>query len=129
MMRGITLASNFGKIFERLIQQRALKDINMTDAQARGTKGRATVDHILALKEIINIAKSQNKQVILTFLDVTKAYDKAWLDAIMYVLRKQGIRTKLWHIIKNLNQNISTKIITKYGLTRYIKIKDSIRQG
>jgi len=28
----------------------------------------------------------REKTIYLTFLDVTKAYDKAWLDAIMYIL-------------------------------------------
>ena len=56
--RGITLASNIGKLFERLISNRVTPKINMTDAQAGGIKGRATVDHILILKELVNITKT-----------------------------------------------------------------------
>ena len=48
--RGITLASNIGKMFERLINNRINSEVNMSDAQAGGIKGRATVDHILILK-------------------------------------------------------------------------------
>ncbi len=44
--RGITLASNFGKVFERIINNRITRTINMTEALAGGQKGRATVDHI-----------------------------------------------------------------------------------
>ena len=36
--RGITLASNVGKIFERLVNNRIKPQINMTDAQAGGIK-------------------------------------------------------------------------------------------
>ena len=61
--------------------------------------------------------------------DVTKAYDKAWLDAIMYVMNKEGITTNLWTMIRKLNQNLTARIRTKDGLTRPIKIRDSIRQG
>ena len=61
--RGITLASNVGKMFERLINNRMVPRVDMTDAQAGGIKGRATVDHILVLKEIANIAKKQKKGV------------------------------------------------------------------
>ena len=127
--RGITLASNFGKLYERIINNRALKQINITDAQAGGRKGRATVDHLLVTKEIIQLAKVTRKPLYIAFLDVTKAYDKAWLDAIMYVMNKEGITTNLWTIIRNLNQNLTAKVRTKDGLTREIKIKDSIRQG
>ena len=127
--RGITLASNVGKLFERMVNNRATPMVNMTDAQAGGIRGRATTDHLLTLKEAINIAKSQRKQVYATFLDVTKAYDKAWIDAIMYVMYKRGLNTKIWSTIKKLNENFTATIQTKYGPTRKIKIKDSIRQG
>ena len=65
----------------------------------------------------------------MAFLDVTKAYDKAWSEAIMYVMHKEGIRDRHWYIIKKLNENITVKIKTKHGKTREIHIKDSIRQG
>ena len=41
--RGITLASNAGKLFERIINNRIAKKVRMSDAQAGGMKGRATV--------------------------------------------------------------------------------------
>ena len=127
--RGITLASNAGKLFERLINNRVVPNVEMTDAQAGGIKGRATVDHILVLKELTHIAKKRKEKLILTYMDVTKAYDKAWLDAIMYVLMNRGISTKLWKLVRELNTNLTTTIQTKYGPTRKIKITDSIRQG
>ena len=127
--RGITLASNTGKLFERLINNRMTPKADMTDAQAGGTKGRATVDHILVLKEMANIAKSNKQQLILTYMDVTKAYDKAWLDAIMYVLYNRGVKSNLWKIVKDLNSNLLTTVLTKHGPTRKIQITDSIRQG
>ena len=36
----------------------------------------------------------------MAFLDVTKTYDKAWLDAIMYIMHNEGIRDRHWSIIK-----------------------------
>ena len=59
--RGITLANNFGKLYERILNNRVLKLINITDAQAGGKKGRATVDHLLVIKEIIQLAKVTRK--------------------------------------------------------------------
>ena len=127
--RGITLASNVGKLFERLVNNRTIKKITMTDAQAGGKKGTATADHSLVLKDLIKIGRDTKKQVYLVFLDVTKAYDKAWLDAIMFVLHKQGLKSRLWTIIKKLNEKLTATIYTKHGETRPIRIKDSIRQG
>ena len=42
---------------------------------------------------------------------------------------EQGIQDNTWKIIKELNTNLTAKIKTKDGLTRDIKITDSIRQG
>ena len=127
--RGITLSSNYGKLYERLINERALEQVNISEAQAGGRRGTATVDHILLAKELIATAKRNKKEAYLTFLDVTKAYDKAWLTGIMYVMHKEGLQDNHWTIIKRLNENLKARVQTKHGITRPISIKDSIRQG
>ena len=93
--RGITLASNMGKVFERLINNRIKDEIRMTEAQAGGQVGKSTADHINILNSIINHSKRKKKQnLCIAFLDVTKAYDKAWLNAIMYTVHKNGLEGK-----------------------------------
>ncbi len=62
------------------------------------------------------------------YLDVTKAYDNAWVGAIMYGVYKEGLNCKLWHTTKSLNEHVTAQINTKYGLTRKININDSIRK-
>ena len=90
----------------------------MTEAQPGGQAGNPTADHITFLNNIINHSRGKKKQnLCISFLDVTKAYDKAWLKG------------KNWKIIKELNSNLTAKVRAKYGLTRQIQIMDSIRQG
>ena len=127
--RGITLSSNVGKMFERIMNDRMNEKIHITENQAGGQKGKSTTDHILLLKEIIKEGKRKKKAVYIVYLDVTKAYDKAWLNAILHVLHKEGLDTPEWELIKKLNENLTARIQTKYGNTRKIRIKDSIRQG
>ena len=127
--RGISLSSNYGKVYERMVNERILQKINISEEQAGGRKGSSTVDHIVLNKELILSAKKQNSNVDEALLDVTKAYDKAWLTGIMHVLYKQGLTDNHWTIVKRLNENLTARIQTKYGLTRVIKIRDSIRQG
>ena len=94
--RGITLSSNFGKVYERIINERVIKNVNLSESQAGGRKGTATV---------------------------------AWLTGIMHVLYKQGLTDNHWTLVRKLNENLTAKVQTKYGMTRTITIKDSIRQG
>ena len=69
------------------------------------------------------------KTAYIIFLDVQKAYDKAWLDGILHALHRNGVKGKNLTLIKKLNSNLRARIHTRHGLTREIKIKDSIRQG
>ena len=73
--------------------------------------------------------RNERKTACIIFLDVQKAYDKAWLDAILYMLSKNGLKGKNLQLVKKMNSGLRAQIQTKYGLTREIKIKDSIRQG
>jgi hypothetical protein len=127
--RGITVSSNIGKIYERIIDSRARPQVKISEAQAGGREGRATTDHLIILKESITEQRKRKKPTYIVFLDVTKAYDKAWLDALLYVLNKRGIKTEEWQIISDMNSNLTAKVKTKYGNTRDIQIRDSIRQG
>ena len=70
------------------------KAVNITDAKAGGIPGSATVDHLIVLKQIINEIRNKGNTAYLVFLDVKKAYDKAWLDAILYALHKNGVTGK-----------------------------------
>ena len=47
----------------------------------------------------------------------------------MYTLHKSGIEGKLLLIVNNMNQDLTARIQSKYGITKKIKIRDSIRQG
>ena len=48
--RGITLASNFCRVYERIINERIKNIIKITDAQAESIEGNATADHLITLK-------------------------------------------------------------------------------
>ena len=127
--RGITLASNVGNVYERIINERVKQQVQITKAQASGKSGCATVEHLIVLKQTIQEIQEKGHTAYVIFLDVQKAYDKAWLDAIIYTLHKNGVHDKNLRMIKKINSNLTARIQTRYGLTRKINIRDSIRQG
>ena len=63
--RGITLSSNVGKVFERIMNERMKGEIKITENQAGGQKGKSTTDHIMLLQEIIKEGKRQKKKTSL----------------------------------------------------------------
>ena len=65
----------------------------------------------------------------MAFLEVIKAYEKAWSEAIMYVIHKGGNEDRHLNMIKKLNVNITAILKTKRKETREIHIKYNVRQG
>ena len=76
--RGITLSSNLGKLYERIINNKIQTIIEMTEAQGGGRRGAATVDHLKYINTYIQEMKKRKKDVYITFLDVTKDYAKGY---------------------------------------------------
>ena len=57
------------------------------------------------------------------------AWRPLFRPSTLYVLHKEGTDLSTWKIIKELNNNLTATLKTKFGNTRKIHIKDSIRQG
>jgi exonuclease III len=127
--RGISLADCTCKVFERLILNRIDPVLPFTEAQAGSRKGRSTTDQIFILKSVIEHRKARHLPTYLAFLDLHKAYDLIWKAAILNTLWEGGVRGKIWRIMRELNDNLTAMIDTRFGPTRSIEITGSIRQG
>ena len=95
-----------------------LQDSTRERAKKENVLMKATVDHLLRLTNTIKHIRQNRKDAYITFLDVTKAYDKAWLDAILYVMHKEGTYLPTWKLVKKkLNSNLKATLKTKHGNT------------
>ena len=70
----------------------------------------------------------KKKQTYVAFIDLEKAYDQAWKNAVLYTLRNRRIKGKIWCVIYKLNSNQRIKILTKFGLTDEVIVNDCLRQ-
>ena len=111
--RGITLSSNLGKLYERIINNKITPDLKMTNCQGGGKKAVSTADHIRKLSTYIKNMRKRKKTVYIRFLDVTKAYDKAWLKAIIYAMHNSGIQGKNLRIMRKLNEKMKQNMETQ----------------
>ena len=64
--------------------------------------------------------RRKKKTIYITFLDVTKAYDKAWLQAIIYAMHKSGITGELLRLVKKINENL-TAMYNRNNIRRHQK--------
>ena len=123
--RRISLCKNISKLFEKIIVNRLNKHLNFTEAQVGVRPRKSTLNNLLTLKSTIQQRKHEGKETFVAFIDIEKAYDKVWNNAISYLLWDRKSKGKLWRIMYKLNQNLKTTIATKFG----INIENSIRQG
>lgn len=127
--RGITISSSISMIAEEILNNRVLSTMKFTQAQGGGKKGGATSDHLFILKSIIEYAMKMRKRIFLTFYDVQKAYDRVEVDDMMVVLWEQGVRGRIWRLIRCLNQNLTARVKTRHGYTRRIMREVGAKQG
>ena len=127
--REISLCNNISMLFEKVIVNRHSKNLNFTEAQATARPQKSALNNSFTPKSTIQQRQHEGKETYVAFIDIEKAYDKVWSNAIFYLLWDRGIKGKLWRVIYKLNQNLKTTIETKFGQADAINIEDCIRQG
>ena len=127
--RGITVSSSIGTIPEEVINDRLNKTLVFTQAQAGGRKGASPTDHVFILRNIMALAKKEGKHLLVSFFDVKKAFDRADMNDMLFILHKNGFRGKIWRLTKSLNEGLTARVKTKAGLTREIKREKGGKQG
>ena len=68
-------------------------------------------------------------ELIVTFYDIKKAYDKASMDDMLVVANEQGFDGKIWRLTKSLNKDLTARVKTKAGVTKQIERVTGGKQG
>lgn len=89
--RGISLLSIAGKILCRVMLNRLneqLVDHVIPESQYGFRRGRGTTDLVFTMWQIQEKCREQGKNLYITFVDLTKAFDTVNREALWTVLRK-----------------------------------------
>ena len=89
-----SLSNSISKVFKKLIVRRVHNDICLTEGQAGGRLNRSTIDDIFTLKSVIQQMFYEKKETYVASIDLEKAYDQAWKDAVLYTLWNIGMKGK-----------------------------------
>ena len=84
--RGITVSSSIGTIAEEVLTRRLMQKVKFSQAQAGGKKGGSAIDRIFLLKSIISMSLKRGDQLIITFFDIKKAYDRADMNDMLLII-------------------------------------------
>ena len=136
--RGISLLSVVSKVYEAVLykrvddwcegrRRRAEMDATLCEEQGGFRRGRGCVDQIFVLSRIIE--NRNNRETFCCFIDLKKAYDRVWRDGLWKALFEEGIRGKMWRVLKSLYKSTLSKILLGQDETEYFEIEAGVRQG
>ena len=129
--RGLFITSVIGKVLEKVIKLKTEEEgnINMSPFQSGGVKGRSIIDNTFAMLAIINRNKYLQRPTYCVFVDLTKCFDKLWLEDCILELERSGMHSKDTQLIYEMNRNANIVIDTPVGKTEHISIKNTVKQG
>jgi hypothetical protein len=126
--RGITLLSSPSKVLCKVITQRlgpALDKI-LRKEQSGFRPGRGCIEHISALRNIIEQCSEWQRELYIAFVDYEKAFDSLHRDSLWRILRAYGVPTKIVSIIKQFYHQFSCSAGSS---DLSFEVKSGVRQG
>lgn len=135
--RGISLCSNFAKIFSMILNKRLqiwLDEGNkLTDFQAGYRKGYSPVDNIFLLKGLTDFFKVKagklNKKLFVAFIDFSKAFDLVNRAMLWEDLLALGIHGRVFDIIQDMYKTTLSRVRWNGDLSDPFEISRGVLQG
>ncbi|XP_017661544.1 PREDICTED: LOW QUALITY PROTEIN: RNA-directed DNA polymerase from mobile element jockey-like, partial [Lepidothrix coronata] len=130
--RGITLLSIAGKILARILLNRlipAIAEEILPESQCGFRANRSTTDMVFVLSQLQEKCREQNKDLYVTFVDITKAFDTVSRKGLWQILEQLGCPPKFLKMIISLHEDQHGQV--RYGntLSESFLIKNGVKQG
>ncbi|KAG4080368.1 hypothetical protein HA402_006706 [Bradysia odoriphaga] len=128
--RPITIYSVIRRIIEKILDEKLRRQIQINRNQ-RGFVTGMPGCHINAklINACLRKAKRLNENCVITFLDVSKAFDRVGHLHISEALKAQGISSNLHDLIMNLLTKNEVSIQTSEGKSKPINVQCGVPQG
>lgn len=129
--RGITVVSVIGKLWEKLIKERIVPTLAVTqNCMQRGfTKHTSPMNAALLLHEQFREVQTTKQELYVAFLDAKSAFDVVSHPSLLRKMFLDGIDDYLWELLRDTFIDAKTRI--KWGKTSSspFDILQGVRQG
>jgi hypothetical protein len=129
--RGISLMSVSTKLFNKILLRRLVPLIDplLLPWQSGFRPRRSTIEQITALRLIIDRCKARKKDVVIVFIDFSKAFDSVDRDALSQIIRLYGVPEELVSPMMSLYNGTKATVRTPDGSTVPFITTSGILQG
>ena len=112
--RPVSLTSCVVKTMERIVNERLKWYLETEDLLALEQAGfwqfRSTEDQATYLSQEIEDAFQEQKLVLVSWIDLQKAFDKVWMEGLLVKLLRNGIASNMFNWIKSYLYNRRTRV-------------------
>ncbi|XP_075990548.1 uncharacterized protein LOC142986144 [Anticarsia gemmatalis] len=128
--RPISLMSNIYKTFAKIILKRIERtlDEHQPIEQAGFRKDYSVIDHIHAVRQVLEKYNEYQLTYYIAFIDYSKAFDSLLHDNIWKALMDQGIEHKYIRLIRNVYRHSTARIQLERKGDPF-KVEKGVRQG
>eukprot|EP00111_Clytia_hemisphaerica_P023788 TCONS_00070099-protein len=125
--RGIFITNVVSKVWEKVLLEKMNETMKIDINQNGGQKGRGTLDNLMAILSIQQMAK--HRETYIVFADANKFFDRLWLKDCINDLKDAGVREAEARQVFELNKKCQIIIDTPVGSTQEIEIGETVKQG
>src|SRR5215467_2870727 len=130
--RGITLLSIVGKVYNRVLGNRLMSfaergELGIVEEPGGFRPERGTQDQIFILTEVLRART--HRTTYAAFIDVKKAYDTVWRNGLWLRLWEEGVRGKMWRVIKDMYKVVQSSVLVGDEQTKVFDLHTGVRQG
>ena len=128
--RPISLLSTVYKVFTTVLCRRMERDLedNQPAEQAGFRKQFSTIDHVFAVRELMQKSCEYRFPLYMAFVDYRKAFDSVEFDSVWTALSNQGVNTKIINTIKAVYAKAQVHVRIGTDKTPVV-VQRGVRQG
>ena len=115
------------KVFERLLLTRLLPHVNPRIDESQAGFRWGAEEQIYTLVETLRLRA--RKRTFCAFVDVRKAFDVAWRDAVRVQLAALGVTGSTWRVLDDLLGATSARVLVHGTLSEPWDERAGVRQG
>ncbi|KAK3544091.1 hypothetical protein QTP86_001479 [Hemibagrus guttatus] len=107
--RGIKLMSHTMKLWERVVEARLRKVVEICEQQYGFMPRKSTTDAIFGLRILMKYRDGQ-RELHCVFVDLEKAYDRVPREELWYCMRKSGVAEKYVRVVQDMYERSRTVV-------------------
>ncbi|KAK3540283.1 hypothetical protein QTP70_029609, partial [Hemibagrus guttatus] len=127
--RGIKLMSYSMKLWERVVEARLRKVVEICEQQYGFMPRKSTTDAIFALRILMEKYRDGQRELHCVFVDLEKAYDRVPREELWYCMRKSGVAEKYVRVVQDMYERSRTVVKCAVGQTEEFKVEVGLHQG